>query len=286
MWGDYVKGKKINDYLCIISGTAFLAVSVEVFFLPSKISSGGISSIGTIFYYAFNVPLSVTNILFNILLFGLGIKYLDKKSLSKTVFGILSFGFFLELFSHITGYTDDILAATIFGGVTMGIGIGLVIRSGGSTGGSDFLGVILNKLIPHISVPKIIFMIDFFIIGISGLFFKSMTVVAYSSVALFLSLKVGDAVIYIGNKAKQIVIISNKSDIIASKILSSCNRGATGFFCQGMYSGEKRIAVMCVVSPREVQNVMSIVKTTDTDSFVIITDVKEVVGEGFKKKTN
>ena len=270
------------DYILILTGSLLLAISVEVFFLPLKISCGGISSVGTVLFYLFKIPLSVTNMVLNVILFAFAVKLLGKASLRKTIFGILMFTLWLEIVAYVPGYSADLFVATLFGGITLGVGIGLVVRAGGSTGGSDLAGLIINKNLPHISVPKIIFLVDAIIIVISGLVFKSFTIIVYSATALFVSAKIGDAVICIGNSAKQILIISDNTQKISSDILSHCQRGVTGLFCKGMYSGEKRIALMCIVSPREVPKIMDIIKNIDEESFVVITDVREVLGEGFK----
>lgn len=278
--------KRFREYLWIISGSFVVSVGIVSFLLPSKISSGGVSSIGTILYYVFNVPLFLTNIFFNVILFLLGYKFLGKESLFKTIVGIVSFSVFLKFSEYISPFKNDIFAATLTGGLLMGVGIGMVIRAGGSTGGTDFAGLIISKFIPYVSVPKIIFAIDMIIIICSGIVFKSLNVVIYSGLALFVAVKVGDVIMCIGNAAKNVFIISEKGDIISSNIMKRCSRGVTGVYCRGMYLKSDKIAIMCVVSPRQVSKILDIVAEIDMNAFIIISDVKEVVGKGFNKNKN
>ncbi len=281
VWGEIMVKNEKHEYLFIGIGSFLLAFSVEVFLLPSKISTGGISSIGTLLYYMFGVHLSITNIILNTLLFFFGYRFLGKTSLKKTIFGIVVFTVFLEIASYMPKYNEDTLASALAGGIFMGIGIGLVIRAGGSTGGSDFAGIIINKIIAHISVPSIIFIIDIIIIIVSGIFFNSITVIIYSGLSLFISAKISDFVLYIGNAAKQIVVISEFAHDIADDIINQYQRGATGMYAKGMYSKDDKLVIMCVVSPRQLPKVMNTIKQRDEKAFVVITDVKEVVGEGF-----
>jgi len=273
--------KFIKEYIAMAAGIFFIAVSVENFLLPSRISSGGVSAIGTVLFHMFNVPLSVTNIIFNIILFALGYKFLEKDAVFKTVFGVVVLTLFLEVATLFPSYTEDVFCGTVAGGVFLGIGLGLVVRFGGSTGGSDFAGIIIKKILPHISVPAIIFLIDFTIIVISGVIFKSFTVIIYSAISVFISAMISDYVIYIGNSAKQITVNSEKSKEIAQEIMHRFSRGATGIYCKGMYSDREQLVIMCVVSPKQLPKVMDLVKKIDKKAFVVVTDVKEVMGKGF-----
>lgn len=274
--------KNIKDFFIILIGTIALSTALNVFFVPSKISSGGVSSIGTVLYYIFKVPLSVTNLFFNAILFAFGYRYLGKSSLLKTVVGILLLSVFLGITELIPTYTDDVLIATLAGGVLSGFGIGIIVRTEGSTGGSDFAGLILNRFLPHISVPVIIFGIDTIITIIAGLVFKSVTITFYSAIALLVSAKVSDAVLYFGDVAKSVYIISSKSEEISKKVMGIFERGATGIYCRGMYSNSDSLMLYCVVSPRELPKFISTVRKIDSNAFVVISDAKEVLGEGFK----
>ncbi len=273
---------KIFEYFKISLGTFLIAFAVNVFLLPQKLSSGGIGSIGTVLVYLFNIPISVTNIILNAILFVLGYRYLPKQSLVKTVFGIVMFTLFLEITTYISPYTDDLLISALAGGLFIGLGVGIVIKEEASTGGSDLAGLMLHKVFAHIAIPSIIFVIDSVIIAFSGVVFKSVTVTFYSAIVLFVAAKVSDIVLFIGDKAKLVFVISDNCDKISTCIMQKFNRGATGIYSKGMYYDKDKLTLFCVLSPRETPKLVKEIKTIDENAFVVITDAREVIGEGFK----
>ena len=273
--------KNIRQYLFVALGSFLLAVAVTVFFVPSRITSGGVSTIGTVLYYIASIPLSVTNILANVVLFVFGYRLLGRKSVILTVYGIVMLTLFLELARIIPAYTEDIFIAVVGGGVISGVGIGLVIRNSGSTGGSDFLSIMIHRKYPHISVANIILFVDLTIIFVSGLVLGGSTVIVYSVIALYISSTVCDRIISFGNSTKLITVISPKYLDVSEKIQTYHNRGVTGIKCCGMYKKEDILMLYCVVSPREVPEILKTVKSIDGDAFIVISDSREVHGRGF-----
>jgi uncharacterized membrane-anchored protein YitT (DUF2179 family) len=278
-----VKMKKVIDYIIIAVGALILAVGLNTFLVPFRISTGGVSTVGTVLKYLFSVPLSVTNTVLNVILFIVGSKYLPKNSLIKTVWGIVMLSVFLELTAYLPVYSSDMLIACIFGGVLVGTGIGVVLRYQGSTGGSDFLALVLRRFIPHISAPQIIFLTDCIIVILASVVFKSFTVCVYSLIALYVSLKIADAVLIMGEGARSVQIISKEYKKIAKDVIKEFNRGITGIGSRGIYTDTKGEILLCVVSPKELKQLTEIVKRRDKNAFIIITDVHEVLGEGFKQ---
>lgn len=165
----------------------------------------------------------------------------------------------------------------------MGAGVGMIVRIGASTGGSDFAGLILKKLLPHISLAKIILIIDCVIVILSGIVFKSYTVTAYSLIALYVSSVITDKILMFGNEAKMLQIFSRENKKISDCILNQYERGVTGIHSLGMYTDEETLMLLCVVTPKELPIYMNMIKGFDKDAFVIIGDVHEVIGEGFKQ---
>ena len=163
----------------------------------------------------------------------------------------------------------------------MGAGIGLSVRADGSTAGSDFAGVIIKKFMPHLSVPVIIFFIDMCIITLSGIIFKSVTVTLYSVVSLLVAAKISDSVLYMGNAAKALHIISDKGDVISNKIIEDFGRGVTGIYSTGMYYKKDKLMLFCVAVPREIPAILRLIHSIDPCAFVVINDTKEVLGKGF-----
>ncbi len=278
--------KFIYTYAAIAAGTFILAVGLSAFLVPNKVSVGGVASIGTVLLYIAKIPLSVTNLAANVILLLFGYKYLGRASLLKNIFGILSLSLFLEITSHFPIYTQDIFLASIFGGAIMGIGLGIVIRFGGSTGGSDFASLILNRLFPHISIARLILIIDGIIILLAGVVFGSVTVTLYSAVSLYTCSRVTDSILTIGFSAKSVYIITKEEDAVAKHIMTVFHRGVTGIKSHGMYSGTKRLMLMCIVSAKQLPHLVRQIKEIDKDSFIIISDAREVLGEGFKEKSD
>jgi len=275
--------KILKDYFILAFGSLILAVGINVFLVPSKISTGGVSGIGTVLYYISDIPLSVTNLVINIALFIFGFRTLPKSSLIKTLAGIFLVSFFLEVTKSWGSYNDDMLIASIFGGILVGIGVGLAVYTEASTGGSDFAALMLHKLIPHISVASFILFIDSAIIFASGLVFDNYTIMLYSVISLYISSKVTDFILIRGDVAKSLYIISEKNEEIAAYIMDKMERGVTGIYSRGLYNGKDNMMLMCIVRPREVHSLTAKIKEIDKNAFTVISEVREVVGEGFKE---
>lgn len=274
-----------SEYICIAIGAVVMAMGMNLFLVPCKLSSGGVGAIGTILLYLFNIPLSVTNLAFNAVLFAFGYKYLGKGSVVKTVAGIVFLSAALELTNRLPRFDDDMFIATVIGGALVGIGVGFVVRVEASTGGSDFAALIIKKFLPYISVASLILIIDSIIVIVFGLVFKSYTIVFYSAIAMFISSKVTDAVVNFGNDAKSVYVISKKSDEIAKTVMEKFERGVTGVYSKGLYTDEDGMMLLCVVAPRELPRLIHTVRKIDKNAFAITSDAREVFGEGFKEKT-
>lgn len=274
--------KKVIKYLLITLGAFLLALGLNQFLVPQRLSTGGVSTIATVLKHTFNVPLSLTNIVLNGILFIFGTKLLGKSAAVKTLWGILLLSAFLEVTAFLPFYSQDMLVACVIGGSLVGLGIGIVIRQGASTGGSDFLALILYKYFPHISIAKIMLTIDCIIVSISALIFKSVTVGAYSFITLFIASKITDAILVLGDSAKTIYVLSEKSQEIAQKIMEKFRRGVTGVASKGMYLNKEGYMLLSVVSPKELPPLVNYIKQLDNKAFIIIQDAHEVFGEGFK----
>ena len=275
----------IKDYFFISLGSCILALSLNMFLAPNKTSGGGVGTIATILWHLFNVKMSISNLMCNAILFIFGYKVLGKYAVVKTISGIVALSTFLELTSYLPTYTEDIIVATIIGGILMGIGVGCVVRYGASTGGSDFAALIVKRVFPHLSISIIILIIDTIIIAISGIVFRNFTITVYSVTALYISSVVTDSIVAMGDAAKGVQVISNQYEEIANNIMSVLERGVTGINCTGMYTNYDRKMLYCVVNPKELPKVIKIIKNIDKDAFIIVSDVREVLGEGFKINT-
>lgn len=276
-----MKKNIFTDYLFLILGSFILALGMNIFSAPNKLSAGGVNSIGTVFLYLFNIRLSVTNFIFNMFLFIWGYKSFGKYTVIKTASGIVLLSFFLELTSVFPQYTDDILISSIAGGILMGCGIGFVIRRGASTGGSDFAALLIHRIFPHFSIAALIMMIDGIIILIAGIVFQSVRITFYSILSLFVSSRLTDMIITFGNNAKNVQIFSEHSETIANNIMTKLERGVTGIHCRGMYSKDEKLMLFCVVDNKSLPELINIIRSTDKYAFVVISASKEVLGKGF-----
>lgn len=273
----------ISEQIFILLGALLLSLGVNLFLAPNKVSSGGVTSIGTVLLYLYSVKLSVTNLAVNAVLFVLGWRHLGRSAVFKTALGIVYLSVFLELTSLMPTYTNNILIASITGGALMGLGIGLVVRVGASTGGSDFSSLILKRFFPHLSISTLILITDSLIIIMSGIVFKSFEITFYSMLSLYVSYKLTDIILTFGNSAKSIRIFSRKSDEIAQTIINRFERGVSGLHCCGMYSKSEGYMLLCVVSPKEVPLIIREVKKIDKNSFIFVEEATDVWGEGFQQ---
>ena len=284
--------KYLPEYLIIALGSFILAFGISLFLVPVKISTGGVSGIGTVLLHLFNIRLSISTLVINLLLFVFGFKFLPKSSIIKTLFGIAAYSLSFEateriapiLNSWMGGAASDVWVAAIFGGVLVGVGVGLVVSKEASTGGSDFAALMLNKIIPHISVASFIMIIDTAIIVISAIALGDFSLTFYSIVSLYISNKVTDFLMVRGDIAKRIYIISDKSEEIAREIMEKLERGVTSIHGKGCYSGEEKEILMCVVRSKEAPRIMSIVRDIDPTAFTVVDEAKEVRGLGFKEE--
>lgn len=283
------KGLKIFlDYYCIVLGTFILAFAINTFLVPCKISTGGVSGIATVLKISCGVPLSITTLVINVALFLFGFKTLPKSSILKTVVGILLFSGFLQLTDSfmpkfVDNIKEDIWVCSIFGGVLVGVGVGLVVLREGSTGGSDFAALMLNKIMPHISVGTFIMIIDTAIIVVSGIVLGDYLIIFYSVVSLFISNKITDLILVGGDRGRSVYVVSKKSNEIAVRVMNELERGVTSIHSRGCYEGYEGEMLMCIVRTKEVPKILSIVREVDSSAFTVISEVKEVRGLGFKE---
>ncbi len=274
----------LKDFIFIVFGTIFLAIGINLFLAPNKISGGGVTGIATVLLHFFGIKISVTNLFINAVLFLFGYRLLGKFAIIKTVLGTLSLTVFLEIVNIFTPYTDDLFVSAIAGGILMGAGIGLVIRQGASTGGSDFFALMIKRKFPHISVAMLILFIDFAIIILSGFVFKSITLAVYSFSALFIASKLAEFIERVGDRAKTLYIMSFKNEEISKMIMENWGRGVTGILAEGMYSKKETKMLMSVVSPKQVPEIVREIKRIDDGAFIVISDAREIVGNFLSEK--
>ena len=283
--------KKSNSYkqtnkfflemLGTIIGSFFMAIGVSLFLLPNQLSSGGISGIATIAYYLFSLPMGITIIIINIPLFVFAIFKVGKSFFIKSVIGTIFLSFFIDYLDKFQALTNDNLLASIYGGIILGIGTAIILKSHSSTG--DLVSYIINKQNPTIQTSKILVIIDATIIFLNMIFLKEIEIGLYSAISIFIMGKMLDILFEGIYFTKLAIIISDKSEEIAKRIEKNIKRGSTGLYGKGMYTGEEKLILMCAVSRNNLEKLKLEAKSVDPDSFIIITNSREVVGLGFKE---
>lgn len=179
--------------------------------------------------------------------------------------------------------TEDLLLASIFGGVITGVGLGIVFKTGGTTGGTDLAAAILNKIFPAFGTATFMMLIDSLVVAFAGIVDKKVETSLYSLIALFVATKVIDIILDGVGYLKAFTIITKKPEEISNKILEDIERGVTMFKGKGAYTKEDKDVLLCVVNRYQFAKVRNIVHDIDKDAFIMVTDVAEVLGEGFKK---
>ena len=274
------------DYLMITFGSTLVALSLILFLVPAKIAPGGVSSIAMILFHLFKLPVGMVMLIFNIPLFIAGIKTLGKRFGPRTVYAFTMVSLIYEFFDKVCGLeaaTTDKLLASVFGGIVLGFGLGIVFRSQGSTGGSDIVGQIIHKY-TNVSVGIGIMMIDFIVISFAGFAFQDITLALYGFISLYASSKVVDITLDGFDYARSFYIISEKQNEIIRAITHDLNRGGTIIPGIGFYTRKARNILFIVVTRKEVETVRQTVKKIDPNAFVIISNVHEVLGEGFRPR--
>ena len=277
---------KIIDAINLVLGTFLVASAINIFFVPNKISTGGASGVGIILYYLYEIPVSFWVLVINIPLFIISLKELGFKFCLKALIGTGLLIVLLEITTPLKEYiniSNDLFIASIFGGLINGLGLSLVFRADGSTGGSDLLAQIIYKKRSASSIGSILLVIDTFVIVANALVFNSITTALYSVVALYISKQTTDIVFEGVNYTKAVNIITKKGEEIAKEILEKTERGVTISECIGIYTGEKYTHVISVMTIPQLPKVKRIVKEIDRTAFVYISNTNEVLGLGFKE---
>lgn len=277
------------DYILIVVGTGLMALAINSVFDASGMVTGGFSGVAiivkawTLDLVEGGIPLWLTNFGLNIPLFFIGAKIRGFSFVKKALVGEISLSFWLAVqpVFHLAG--DDLLLAAVYGGVIQGVGIGLVFLGQGTTGGTDMMAAIIQKYLKHYSIAQIMQLIDGVVVLV-GMYVFGVHKALYAIIAVYLVTKVSDGMIEGLKFSKEAFIITEKPQEIADMVMNELNRGITGLTARGMYSGQERVMLFCVVAKKEIVHLRERVDDIDPGAFVIVHDVREVHGEGFIEK--
>lgn len=270
----------MKNYILLVGGCFCMAVALNCFLIPNQIASGGISGIANILYHVTGIPVWIGFLSVNIPVFLVATWILGKKNSVTSFIGLLLISLFLYLTRGIQPLTDELLLATLYGGLLVGVGLGLVFRAKTSTGGTDLIAQIVHKY-TGLSLGICLLLIDGLVILTAAILFGA-EVGLMALLSLYVTSKTIDLLQEGFSFEKIAFIISDKADELRTGIFEKLNRGVTQLYGQGGFTGQERPILMCVVEQKEVTALKEMIKDIDGNAFVIIGNAQEVVGRGFR----
>lgn len=271
----------IYEFAGITVGLVLTAAAIDMFLVPNKLAAGGVSGLSTVLHYLIGVPVGMTMLVFNIFLLILGTKIFGKAYSVKTIYGAVGVSILVDvLFPFLPKVTGDPMLSAVYGGILSGIGMGIVFRYGGNTGGTDIVAQILQRF-TNLPVGKAFLIVDGLVILFAAFVF-GLKLALYGMLVILVMGWVIDLVQEGLSSEKVVYIISDKNEEIAQEILTLLDRGATFVSSRGAYTGKERDMVFVVIERKQVEQLLEIIRKYDPKAFVIIHDAKEVIGYGFK----
>ncbi|TDA65840.1 MAG: YitT family protein [Clostridia bacterium] len=274
----------VIDYAVITLGTVIVGTGLGFFLVPHKIAAGGISGLATVIYYLTGIPVGVTMFTLNVPLFIMAVRNLGVRFGVRTLYGTAILSLWIDfLVGRVSAPTQEPLLAAIYGGLLTGVGLGLVFRAGGTTGGTDLAALLLRRRL-RASTGQALLVADGLVIATAAAVF-GVELGLYALISLLVSSRMIDSVQEGVGYAKVVLIISSQPQEIANSILFNLNRGATALEGEGLYTSQKRRVILCVVNRAEISRLKALVRNIDPQAFMIVTSVHEALGEGFKDLT-
>ena len=273
--------EKMKSGLLVFVGITLVAIAISMFLVPNKIVNGGASGLATIIYYTIGIKPSVSNAIINGILLLFSLICFGKKFVAKTVTSIVGLTLLIEVFSYFPPVTDNVLLASIFGAVLYGMGIGIVLSQGSTTGGTDIMGRLIQHKKPHWKIGKILLGVDFFVIFLSLITFKTTEAVLYGILALFLSTNAIDWLMKSLNISKLAFVITDKGQEISDFLISTSPRGVTLVEATGGYTHKDRQVLICALKESELPEFQRKILAIDEDAFIIYSESQQIVGNGF-----
>ncbi len=277
--------KWFKAYLLIAIGTFIMGVAYIYFINPYKFAPGGVYGIAIVLHHLFNFPIGLLGISMDIPLTILGFWILGPRFGIKTIVGMVLLSAWISLLEYVHGYAPFVpnqpLLSALYGGVLIGIGLGMVFKSRATSGGSDIIAMILAKYF-HISLGQLMILVDSSIVLLSWIAFKDPLIPLISWIIIFITGKVVDVVIEGVDYDKTLIIISDKHEAIRNKIVNDLKRGGTFVKGEGMYHGKEKTIIYTVVNRRELTILQSYIHSVDPNAFLTVINANEVLGDGFR----
>lgn len=286
--GLVLQKRPVRDYTLMTIGVLLVAWGLDAFLIPNKIAAGGVSGLATVFYHlaqeqGVTLPVGVQMLVMNIALLVIALRARGWRYAAKTIYGIVLLSVAIDFLAPYVGAlaSEDLLLAALYGGAVTGLGLGMVFKAGGNTGGSDLVAQLISSKIA-LGLGQLTLLIDALVTLVAAFVFGP-ELALYGAVAIFVSGGVIDLVLEGLPLNKAAWIVSEHSGRIADAIIHELGRGATALSARGVYSGAQREMIFTVVSRNEISRLKEIVNTVDPTALLIISDVHEAIGEGFKK---
>lgn len=286
------RGKKVRslllDTLFITLGSIIYAASINIFTAPNNLAPGGLSGLATIINYTSDgrFPIGITILFLNIPIFIWGFIEGGWRFVAKTGAATLVSSLAIDLLApYMPAYQGDMLLTTVFGGCLSGLGLSLILIRGATTGGTDMIATLLGRHFPHLSMGRLLLLLDVLVVAFSALAYRTFESPLYAAIVIFITSRVIDTVLYgmSSGTGKMMFIISPKNQEIADCIMEELGRGVTEFYARGCYTKQDRGVLLCAVRRQEVHKTYGIVRRLDPDAFIIVGEAGEINGEGFRE---
>lgn len=272
----------IRDLILIATASAVYAVGISLFLDPNNLAPGGVTGIAVILNRLCGIETGTLYFLLNVPIILLGIWKFGWKFIMKTAYAIILTSSFTNLLSGSDALTDDPLLAALAGGVLIAVGIGLVFKAGATTGGMDIIIKIIRQKYKHLKTGFLFQCTDMIIVAASGFVFRDLNIALYALIAVLITGKALDYVLYGGDEAKMVYIITGKPQEVGRKLLEGLDVGITYLHGKGGWTGQEKQVIFCVVRKQLGPQVEDVVKEEDPGAFMIITSANEIYGEGYK----
>lgn len=270
-----------KNILMFVFGITITSLAISQFTLPNKIVGGGVSGISTILYHVLKIEPGLSTAVINGVLLLVGLKVLGKRFVVATLAGVGLLSVLVQVFSYLPPITTNVALASVFGGVFYGVGIGLALAAGGSSGGTDILGRILQHFLPYFPIGTLIMVVDGVVIALSYVFFGNLELTLYGVVTLVVSTYAIDAVIRKLNVSKLAFIVTDKGEEIAHKLVSTSPRGCTIINTVGAYTHKDNKMLVCALKDDELPAFQRKIVELDPNAFIIYSESSQIVGNGF-----
>ena len=277
-----LKNEYILAYSQILLGCLLGAIAYPMFLIPNHIAPGGLTGLATVLNYIFPfLPVGLTSLALNVPLFIIGYRSMGRVFALRSLIATVVFSVMIDAIP-LPEVTHDPMLGALFGGVLLGVGLGLILRGGATTGGSDMAARMLHNRWQYLSVGAILMAIDCIVVAMAG-FFIQVEYALYAFICIYASSKVIDVVMVGFAQEMACYVISSQNERVKQEVMDQLGRGVTLLSAKGGYSGAERPVLLCVLSQQEVGRLKAIVRAADASAFVFISDAHEVLGEGFSK---